>query len=126
MASTILQDYINWRIIGPEQSNIDDIDWTGAYNSFIEKRNDHYRKVDIWYNSSNITEESDFYTVDAYNEWLRNKDTLDSTAEIMWNSLIGKSLTQEQYDNYISAFSNLMESLKLLFIVVDKDPFTEY
>ena len=43
----------------------------------------------------------------------------------MWQSLIGKSLTQEQYDDYISALSNMMESLKLLFMIVDRDPFTE-
>jgi hypothetical protein len=122
----ILQDYLNWGIIGPEQSNINDINWTGAYDSFKEKRNDHYKLVDDWYRYSNITEESEFYTIDAYNEWLGNKDIFDTNSEIMWQSLIGKSLTQEQYDDYINSLSNLMESLKLLFMVVDRDPFTEY
>ena len=122
----ILQDYIKWGIIGPEQSNINDINWTGAYDSFKEKRNEHYKLVDDWYKYSNITEEDEFYTIDAYNEWLGNKDIFDTNSEIMWQSLIGKSLTQEQYDDYINSLSNLMESLKLLFMVVDRDPFTEY
>jgi hypothetical protein len=124
--STILENYIKWGIIGPEQSNINDIDWTGPYENFISTRDEHYESISIWYESANITEESEFYTIDAYNQWLGNKEVFNTNSEIMWQSLIGKSLTQEQYDDYINSLSNLMESLKLLFMVVDRDTFTEY
>jgi hypothetical protein len=124
--STILENYIKWGIIGPEQSNINDIDWRGPYENFISTRDEHYESISIWYQSANITEESEFYTIDAYNQWLGNKDIFDTNSEIMWQSLIGKSLTQEQYDDYINSLSKLMESLKLLFMVVDRDTFTEY
>ena len=130
MASTILEDYIYWGIIGPGQSDIGDIDWSDAYKRFQEQRDAHYKAVDVWYTIANLTEEDEFYTIDAYNEWVRNRDIFSfkndpGVAKVMWESLIGKSLTQEQYDDYISALSNMMESLKLLFMVVDRDPFTE-
>jgi hypothetical protein len=130
MASSILQDYIEWEIIGPDQlTNVNDIDWTGPYQNFKQKLKELDKSVGAWYSSANLTEEDEFYTVDAYNEWERNRDIFSSgnggVAEVMWNSLIGKSLTQEQYDDYISALSNMMESLKLLFMIVDRDPFTE-
>jgi hypothetical protein len=133
MASSILQNYINWGIIGPDQlTNVNDIDWTGPYQNFKQKLKELDESVDTWYLSANLTEEDEFYTVDAYNEWKRNRDIFsysnndgEGVAEIMWESLIGKSLTQEQYNDYISALSNMMQSLKLLFMVVDRDPFTE-
>ena len=126
-----LQDYISWGIIGPGQLPIGDIDWTDAYTTFRATSDAHYKAVNEWYLSANITEEDEFYTSDAYNEWVRNRDIFrdvnyDGVAKVMWESLIGKSLTQEQYDDYILALSNMMESLKVLFMVVDRDPFTEY
>jgi hypothetical protein len=131
MASSILEDYINWGIIGPDQfTDVNDIDWRDAYKNFQTKLNSLDKSVDVWYSSANLTEEDEFYTVDAFNEWRRNRRIFSDSknggvAEVMWNSLIGKSLTQEQYDDYISALSNMMESLKLLFMIVDRDPFTE-
>lgn len=128
-ATTILQDYIDWGIIGPDQfTDVNDIDWRDAYKGFQTKLKSLDKSVDAWYNSANLTEEDEFYTIDAYNEWVRNRQIFSSgngVAEVMWQSLIGKSLTQEQYDDYISALSNMMESLKLLFMIVDRDPFTE-
>ena len=130
MAATILEDYIDWGIIGPDQiTDVNEIDWTGPYQIFRQRLKSIDKSVAVWYNSSNLTEEDEFYTIDAFNEWRRNREIFSSlnggVAEVMWQSLIGKSLTQEQYDDYISALSNMMESLKLLFMIVDRDPFTE-
>ena len=93
-----LQDYISWGIIGPGQLPIGDIDWTDAYTTFRATSDAHYKAVNEWYLSANITEEDEFYTSDAYNEWVRNRDIFrdvnyDGVAEVMWESLIGKSLT---------------------------------
>ena len=39
MASTILEDYINWGIIGPDQfTDVNDIDWGDAYKNFQTAR----------------------------------------------------------------------------------------
>ena len=116
-----MEDYLDWGIIGLNQTPITSQKWEDIATTSRATRDAFFKSLQEWYNTANLAPEGTCKVTpqSLWAELNTKKDAFIIIQDETWTKMEESTLTRAEYDNYVTELKDLMKTVKKLFIVLE-------